>query len=342
MKHYAYLYIFLLVFLCFPLTGCQSKNAVPYQTTNIAMGTTISMSLYGDGELSSTGDAVLDTLREIENSLISWRVADSEIAQANASAGSVDGFELSDTTAAYLETVLEVAKNSDGALDITLGRLSRLWDIGGSNPQVPEASEILELLADIGYEKVTLSSNTLLLPSNMSLDLGAVGKGIGCDEIYDLLRANSSVNAATVSVGGSIITYGSKPDGSNWNVAITDPRYDNSYLGILSLSGTNYISTSGDYEKYIMEDDMRYHHILDPLTGYPAQNGLISVTIVCDNGLLSDALSTACFVAGYEKSLELLKIYDADAIFVDENYNVYVTDGITDAFTLSNDVYTLQ
>jgi thiamine biosynthesis lipoprotein len=148
------------------------------------------------------------------------------------------------------------------------------------------------------------------------------------------------VSGAVISVGGSIVTYGQKDDGSDWSVAIAGPRSEEGdYLGILSVSGDKFVSTSGDYEKYFIKDGKRYHHILDPDTGYPAESGLISTTVLCDSGLLSDGLSTACFVLGAEKALDLLEEYGAEGILVDEEKNIYLTDGIAEQFTLLDDGY---
>ena len=137
------------------------------------------------------------------------------------------------------------------------------------------------------------------------------------------------------------MTYGKKPDGKPWKIGIANPRTEDgeSYLGSLTIDGTCSISTSGDYEKYVIEDGVRYHHILDSKTGYPAESGLISVTIVCEDGWLSDGLSTACFVLGYEDSLPLLETYQAEAVFVTEDKEVIVTDGLKDMFTLTDSSY---
>ena len=143
------------------------------------------------------------------------------------------------------------------------------------------------------------SVSSIYIGDKCTLDLGAVGKGIACDVVQDYLKKQKEVGGAVIAVGGSILLYGSKADGSDWNVAVQNPRgQDGEAMGVLSLSGTTNVSTSGDYEKYFMQDGKRYHHILDPSTGYPADSGLISVTIVSDSGLLSDGLSTACFVLG--------------------------------------------
>lgn len=184
------------------------------------------------------------------------------------------------------------------------------------------------------------SVSSLYIGDKCTLDLGAVGKGIACDVVQDYLKKQKEVSGAVIAVGGSILLYGSKADGSDWNVAVQNPRgQDGEAMGVLSLSGTTNVSTSGDYEKYFMQDGKRYHHILDPSTGYPADSGLISVTIVSDSGLLSDGLSTACFVLGKEKGQKLLETYGAEGIFIDQNKKVTVTKGLKDKFTILNEEY---
>lgn len=184
------------------------------------------------------------------------------------------------------------------------------------------------------------SVSSIYIGDKCTLDLGAVGKGIACDVVQDYLKKQKEVSGAVIAVGGSILLYGSKADGSDWNVAVQNPRgQDGEAMGVLSLSGTTNVSTSGDYEKYFMQDGKRYHHILDPATGYPADSGLISVTIVSDSGLLSDGLSTACFVLGKEKGEKLLETYGAEGVFIDQNKKVTVTKGLKDKFTILNKEY---
>lgn len=184
------------------------------------------------------------------------------------------------------------------------------------------------------------SVSSIYIGDKCTLDLGAVGKGIACDVVQDYLKKQKEVGGAVIAVGGSILLYGSKADGSDWNVAVQNPRgQDGEAMGVLSLSGTTNVSTSGDYEKYFMQDGKRYHHILDPSTGYPADSGLISVTIVSDSGLLSDGLSTACFVLGKERGQKLLETYGAEGIFIDQNKKVTVTKGLKDKFTILNEEY---
>lgn len=323
------------------LIGCSSednKDISTYSNTGFAMGTTISQQIYASEDLT---EEIMDKLIDLEEDLISWRKTNSEIYNLNSFAGENKRAELSESTEKYLKSVLEISAESNGALDPTIGQIARLWDIGGENPRVPQDEEIEELLNYVGYKNIDINDEGVLLPSGYKIDLGAVGKGIGCDEARKILSESEKTQGAVISVGGSILVYGNKPDGEAWRIAITDPRGEDEgdILGGLTLTEECYISTSGDYEKYIEKDGKRYHHILDPSTGYPAESGLISVTIVCDNGLLSDALSTACFVLGLEEGMKLAEKYNAEAMFVDEDKNIYMTDGMEALFELSNTSY---
>lgn len=328
---------------------CTALTAVPvladtevqkYTNTDFAMDTVVSETLYTTGDDLNT--AIGQKIRDIETEYLSWTDEDSQIAKLNASAGETT--EVSEELAGYLARIEQLASDSDGAFDPTLGKVIRLWDIDGEDPHVPETSELDALLKDVGYQKVTLDGNKVTLAEDTTLDLGAVGKGIGCDVISDFLKDQKEVEGMILNLGGSsVFAYGHKPDDSPWKVAVTDPRdTEGDYLGVITLEGGEFLSTSGDYEKYFMEDGKRYHHILDPKTGYPVWNGLDSVTVICDSGLLADGLSTACFVLGREDALKLLEKYNAEAAFVDEDKNVYLTDGLKDRFELMKNTYTVK
>ena len=315
-------------------------EAQKYTNTDFAMDTVVSETLYTTGEDINT--EIGNKIREIETKYLSWTDENSQIAKLNASAGETT--EVSEELAGYLARIEQLASDSDGAFDPTLGKVIRLWNIDSEDPHVPETSELDALLKDVGYQKVTLDGNKVTLAEDTTLDLGAVGKGIGCDVISDFLKDQKEVEGMILNLGGSsVFAYGHKPDDSPWKVAVTDPRdTEGDYLGVITLEGGEFLSTSGDYEKYFMEDGKRYHHILDPKTGYPVWNGLDSVTVICDSGLLADGLSTACFVLGREDALKLLEKYNAEAAFVDEDKNVYLTDGLKDRFELMKNTYTVK
>lgn len=305
--------------------------------TDTAMGTDCSVRVFG---AKGAAKDIMDMLSDIENKYLSWRVEGSDIANLNENASEKESVTPSEWTYDYLKKIFELAQKSDGAFDPTLGSLSQLWNLGTANPYIPQKSEVTELLSKTGWENVSFDDGEVFLKNGVQIDLGAVGKGIGCDEALKILEEKNA-SAAVVSVGGSILTYGEKTDGKPWKVGIANPRNEDgeSYLGALTIEGTRSISTSGDYEKYVLEDGVRYHHILDPKTGYPSDSGLISVTVVCEEGWLSDGLSTACFVLGYDDSLPLLEEYDAEAVFVTKEKEVVVTDGLKDIFTLTDASY---
>ena len=321
-------------------TVVYAADVEKYTNADFAMDTVVSETLYTSGKDINT--QIGEKLREMETTLLSWTEENSQISQLNNADGKT--MEVSDDLAADLEKIRQLSQDSNGAFDPTLGKIIRLWDIAGENPHVPDQSEIDTLLPEVGYEKIQVDGNNVTLLDGCTLDLGAVGKGMGCDQIMDYLQTQPDVFGMILNLGGSsVMTYGEKPGGSSWKVALTDPRdTEGDYLGAITLDANQFLSTSGDYEKYFIEDGIRYHHILDPKTGYPVQNGLTSVTIVCDQGYLADGLSTACFVLGMDAAKPLLEKYDAEAVFVDEDKNVYVTSGLMDKFELMKDGYTVN
>lgn len=341
------------------LSGCTARNTVKqevvseekevetFSITDFVMDTVLNETIYGSTDL--TGD-IKELLSKIETEQLSWRIDDSEVAKINARCSEGASVSMSDDFYQWTKIALDLAKKSGGAFDPTIGKLTRLWNIEGENPTVPEQSDIEQALSEIGYEHINIEEKDKMISmdAGCTLDLGAVGKGIGCDEVREYLTEQDDVSGAVIAIGGSILVYGNKPDGTDWSVAVQDPEgEDGTYMGVLHLSGTTCISTSGDYEKYFEQDGKRYHHILDPSTGYPSESGLSSVTIICPNegewkqyaGLLSDGLSTACFVLGEEKGMELLEKYGMEGIFIDQNKNVSVTEGIADQFEILNEEY---
>ena len=181
--------------------------------------------------------------------------------------------------------------------------------------------------------------------AGLSLDFGAMGKGIACDRVAENLEENQ-VEGACVAVGGSVLCYGAKPDGSGFRIGIRDPRgTENDMMGTIEVRSDKhpvYISTSGDYEKYFIQDGKRYHHILNPKTGYPADTGTISATVICESGALSDALSTMCILLPVDQALKLVKSFDADAILIDEDKNIHMTEQAGKQFTITNGDYKVK
>ena len=284
------------------------------------MGTIVTQKIYGDfaAKHIEKTKAIIDGLDD----MISWREDGSEIAKLNSGA-MIEGAYLADV----ITQCIEISSLSGGVFDITVGGISQLWNIGEENQRIPSEKEILAELENVGYGKIKIGGNKIALSDGVKIDLGAVGKGMACDMLRTYFAA-SDLKGAIISVGGSILAWGGyNKAGDKWQIAIAHPRSSGEYLGVLSID-EGFVSTSGDYERYFEEDGKRYHHIIDATKGYPAETDVISVTVVCNSGLLSDALSTACFILGYEKSLELLEKYDASAIFVDKDMNISVVGDI--------------
>lgn len=300
------------------------------EQTGFAMGSEIRIQIY-----EKTDDIVFteifDSISETETNFISRYKENSEICKLNEQ----KTFAVSDKTKEILEKAIEISENSDGAFDITIGEISALWDFDSAENIIPDEEKIKSALSYSGYEKLQINSNTVTLDESQSIDLGALGKGYACDVALDILEKHD-IKSAVVSVGGTVLTCGDKER----NIGIRTPEKDDfsSFLKI-TLRGTSFISTSGQYEKSFEKNGRIYHHILNPKTGYPVENDLRSVTVISKNGLVSDALSTACFVLGRENSASLLEKYNAQAIFVDSENNVYITNGIIDSCTVLNDNY---
>lgn len=303
------------------------------ERTSVAMGTVITVKLFGFGAENDL-DRIETEINGLENSVLSWRKEGSDIYRINEGAGS--SVSVSPDTVEIIGQCIDISGDCDGVFDITVGNVTKLWDFGGDNQRLPSESEIKTALADVGYKNVSVSGNAVQIKKGQSLDLGAVGKGFTCDKIKDLLDKGRT-KSAVVSIGGSLLIYGSR----TFSVGIVNPDNDKQSMGTLKLKDTC-VSTSGDYEKYFEQDGKRYHHILNATTGYPATSEFKSVTVVCESGIISDALSTVCYIVGYRKSIEILEEYDAEAVFIFNNNAVKVTDGLSEKFTVTDDSYTLD
>lgn len=324
----------------------DSQTGLPYECTNQAMGTYVQQTVYGAAGEEAAANAA-QTLGALE-SLISWREEDSDIAKLNENAG-VDWMPVEAVTFELLQQCMDVAQKSGGAFDPTVLPLSRLWDFDSDKRQVPGEAEIDRFLGYVGYENLRLDADkreaSLKLHGN-AIDLGSAGKGAACDAVIAAYEKTGGVTGAVVAVGGSVGVYGKKSDGSDWVIAVRDPQQSlqdegGAQLGTITVPD-GCLSTSGSYEKNFTENGVLYHHILDPRTGYPADSGLLSVTIYSQSGAMSDILSTAGFVLGLEDGLALAREYGAEAVFVDEEKNVYVTEGLKGRFVLTAEGYTVK
>lgn len=316
-----------LLILCL-LSSC-APAAAENTATFLAMDTVMSVTVYGPD-----GDAALEAVEEeikVLEGLLSVTDEGSEIYAANHSGGKP--VTLSPETAELLSTALGLCAETVGALDVTIYPVVRAWGFTTGEYRVPEEAELARLLERVDYTRVALEGNSLTVPEGMELDLGAVGKGYAADRVEALLR-ELGVDCAKLELGGNIHFIGTKPDGSPWRVAVRDPSGEG-YMGVLETDG-GAVVTSGGYERYFVQDNITYWHIIDPRTGHPARSGLVSVTVMAQSGVLADALSTALFVMGREKAEDFWRARrDFEFILIGEDGSVTVTPGLADRFTLS-------
>ncbi len=319
--------------------GCASANndADMYQTEIYALDTYITMTLYNcDGEGNAA--AAQEKISQLEQ-LLSVTAESSDTARINGSMG--ESTTVSEETLDVINTALEVSEQTDGALDISIYPVIKLWGFTTDSYSVPQLSELEEALALVDYKKINVdnSEKAVTLDKGMMIDLGAVAKGYIAGETAVLLKENG-VESAVLSFGGNVQTIGLKPDGSSWTVGIKYPDTNDSFA-LLNVCETAVVTSAGD-QRYFEEEGIRYSHIIDPSDGYPADSGVLSATVVCEDGAYADALSTALFVMGADKSAELYAEYgDFDYIILTEN-TVYVTNGIAENIELTDNYSYLE
>lgn len=307
------------------LSGC-GKQQTYTQKDLYAMDTVMSFRVYAQDATVSC-DGCIAIVQELEQAL-SVTDPDSALSAINQTGQG----QLPESAAQLLARTLELSSRTGGALDPTIYPVVRLWGFSEKNYRVPTQDEIARALDRVGAGHVQLTGTQVTLSDGAQLDFGAVAKGYAGQQCADYLADQNL--AASINLGGNAQTVGSKPDGSDWKIGIANPDSPSNALAVLNLRGTNAIVTSGDYQRYFERDGRRYHHIMDPATGAPADSDLRSVTIVAQDGLLADGLSTALFVMGLEKATDFWRRSDDfEAVFVDENKQIFVTQGLADSIT---------
>lgn len=321
MKHIKKLILIISVFLC---TGCQNESVQPYTVSDFMFNTYVSITVYG-GENVEIARKALELGREYEQ-VFSRTIPDSDLSYINtqkrASGINQDLYELIQTGLYYCEL-------TDGSLDISIAPLTSLWDILSENPAIPSDTDIAEALYKVNYKNISLGAdNSISLENGSSIDLGAIAKGYIADKIQQFLVENG-VSNGIINLGGNVLCIGNKPDGSEYLIGIRKPfAQDSTTILTLHVSDLSVV-TSGTYERYFTaEDGTIYHHILDPDTGYPSESGLISVSIISEESVTGDCLSTACLVMGTSEALELLNSLDnVYGILIDEEMNIHYSEG---------------
>lgn len=310
------------------LTGCSAESSPePVQGTFFAMDTVMDFTIYGESGLIDQSESLIASLE----SLVSVTDADSELYAINQTGSGT----LTGKASSLMEQALEICRRTDGALDLSIYPIVRAWGFTTGSYQVPDEAEIQALLPLVDYRKIQYDAadGDVTLPEGMKIDLGSVAKGYAGQLAAQMLREHG-VQSALLNLGGNVQTVGAKPDGSPWQIGIKDPQGEDAMM-VLSVEDQAVV-TSGGYERYFEQDGQTYWHIMDPSTGHPADSGLISVTIVGDEGVVCDGLSTALFVMGLEKAADLwAQSGDFEAVFVTASGEVYITEGLRDCFALT-------
>lgn len=325
------------------ITSCSKNKASqePLSKTEILMGTPVSVTLY-DSNDAKILDKVFNKVKELESTL-SINENGTLIDEINENAG-IKPVKVDDDTYTLIEKGLEYAKLSHGLFDISIGPIVKLWNIGLPEARVPSLEEIQAKLPLVNYQDVELnnSDKTVYLKNQgMMLDLGGIAKGYTADVISNILT-NEGVESAIINLGGNVFTHGKKVDGSDWKIGIQDPFSERGgIIGTLTTSNKSVV-TSGIYERYIEEDGVRYHHILNPSTGYPYDNEIAGITIVSDKSIDGDALSTSVFAMGVEEGMKFVNTQSGiDAIFVTKDNKIYLTNEVKNIFELTNSDFTI-
>lgn len=311
------------------LAGCGASNDEKHTKSVFAMDTYISLTAYGS-DTEKALDTAAEKLTDLEGL---WSVTDSgsEIYKVNHSEGSP--VTVSGETVDLVSFALDMYSKTGGVLDISIYPLLTEWGFTTSEYQVPAQERIDGLLQRIGADKVTIFGSELTVPAGMMIDLGSVAKGRAADLAADVLK-KEGVTSALLDLGGNIRTVGKKPDGSLWKIGLRDPNGEGT-LGTVEVGETSVV-TSGGYERFFEEDGKIYWHILDPKTGYPADSGIVSSTVIGQDGALCDALSTSLFILGADKAAELYNTLGGfEYILVRNNGELLVSAGIADSFTLA-------
>ena len=311
-----------------PTASAAERPDPSKKTTGIGFyfDTVVSLTLWGAPE--TLMNEVWEVCARYEQ-LLSKTIATSDVSRINAAQGKT--VTVDPETWVILQRAKEISAQTGGAFSVTIAPVSALWTFTGMETNsVPTDEMRLATLPLVDDQKIALGdNNTVTLPAGMQIDLGGIAKGYIADKVAQLLREKAY--AGIVSLGGNVYTVGTKPDGSKFSVGIKDPEATHLSKAII-YTGDCTVVTSGTYERGFSFGGVRYHHILDPKTGWPAQSDLVSATFVTDSSMTADALATACIVMGSEKSLELAAAQGLDAIFIKKDGTVLFTEGFEEKY----------
>lgn len=331
----------IIILIIILLSGCKQNNIKsnsPIEKQGFLLNTFIDIKIY-DTKESLILDEAFENISNLEK-ILSTHIKDSDVYRINENAG-VSPVVVSKDTIFLIEKSIEYSNDTKGLFDITIYPLVQLWDIN-NNPKVPSNDELKSTQSLINFNKIEIdkeNSSVFLKEKGMELDLGGIAKGYIGDKTKEFL-IDKGVKKAILNLGGNVILIGEKSENIPWKIGIQDPNGDSGeYLGTLDISNKS-IVTSGIYERYFESDGVRYHHILNPFTGYPENNSLSGISIITDNSTDGDALSTSIFLLGLEKGMDYVSSNKAiKAIFITRDNKIYISPGLKDKFILDNKEY---
>jgi FAD:protein FMN transferase len=308
-------------------TSCSKPDASVHRRSQFLMGTLVEITVYEkDNDLGQL--AIQNAFNEIQRmeSLMSTHISNSEISKINQSAG-LRPTPVSPEVLEVINRAIYWAEETQGALDVSIGPIHELWKFDDDHPTLPDKHALEQELPKVDYKKIQLKNQTVFLTKKgMRLHLGAIAKGYAVDQAIKVLR-ESNIHHALINAGGDLKVIGRRPDQTEWKIGLQHPRKPESILASFSLT-EKAVATSGDYQKYFDYKETRYHHILNPKTGYPA-TGVISATVVTSTVMDADALSTALFVMGAKEGLAFIdSLKDTEGLLVDQNKKPYLSKGI--------------
>jgi thiamine biosynthesis lipoprotein len=307
------------------VSGCSKSKTM--QKTESIMGTEVTITVvarsYEEGETAI--EAGMAELRRLD-AMMSLYKDDSEITRVNLAAGK-SPVKVSPEMIEVVEHAAEISKLSGGAFDVTIGPLVVLWQMRLKEGKPPTDAEIAKVRPLVNYRNIVIdkkASTIFLKKPGMIMDFGGM-KGYTADRVASIFKKRG-INNAIIAVAGDIWVLGHREDGKPWRIGVQHPREHDKTLAVLDLSD-KYISTSGDYERFVIKENKRYHHIIDPRTGKPSK-GTISATLIGDEGSIIDPLTKVPFILGADEGMKIVKKLGAEAIIVDDQGKVYMTDGI--------------
>ncbi|MCI8310637.1 MAG: FAD:protein FMN transferase [Lachnospiraceae bacterium] len=291
-----------------------------------AMDTFMSFTAYGKN-CEKAVDAAIDEVERLD-ALLSTGKETSEVSRINAAGGG----EVSEDTAVILQEAMEVYQRTEGLFDVSIYPLMELWGFPSQEYHVPTREELLEVLSLVDASKIAFDGTYIKLLEGQRIDFGGIAKGYTSARVMDVFQ-EYGIHSGMVTLGGNVQVLNKKLDGSKWQVAIRDPEHEGKILGVLGVENQAVI-TSGGYERYFEEDGETYIHILNPRTGYPADKDLISVTVISEDGMLADALSTSLYLMGREEAVSYWERYgeEFEMVLVTEKGEILVTEGICEEF----------